>query len=76
MAAYAMAREANTKPIVILVIGRKGMPNFRRRGYTRRSIMGMKIMMVSGSMFCIISLGMPWSSIVAACETKLFSIWL
>ena len=59
MAAYAMAKAAKIKPMVIRVMGRNGIPILRRAGYTRRSTMGMKMMIVMESIFCMISLGMP-----------------
>lgn len=59
---WGLWRERNlpqTKPMVMRVTGRKGMPIFRRAGYTSRSMIGIKMMIVKASMFCMRSLGIP-----------------
>jgi hypothetical protein len=66
IAAWVLAKAPVKDPNVIRVIGLNRMPISRRNGYVRRSKIGMKIMIVRGSMFYMISLGMPWSCIIPA----------
>jgi hypothetical protein len=56
--------------------GEKRILALRMSGYTSGSRMGIMMIMPRGLRLLIKSLGTPWSSMVAACEVRLLSIWL
>ena len=70
-----MAMLAIKKPQQMRLSGVKWMLWCRRAGKTTKSMIGIRIMRVSGFRLLIISFGTPLRVMVEACETRLWPIW-